>query len=171
MKNKKVNVFIQNLSDTTTVLQQLRICIEEIKKAIALIDSVDLENIDTRLDNIDNQLETLNNKHLYQHNIRLNGYNTYTGFINLVIINEYPSAYIDGDIDQVINGIIIGSGKKLSVSGAFYYENELFIVKNINSSYIYDSSLVTVDALTSDGIQLDHDFDCNSIVDCVSQIY
>ena len=43
MKDKKVNVFIQNLSDTTTVLQQLRVCIEEIKKAIKIINDADLE--------------------------------------------------------------------------------------------------------------------------------
>lgn len=66
MKDKKVNVFIQNLSDTTTVLQQLRVCIEEIKKAIKIINDADLETfaedvvaMNLRLDSISEDVDEL----------------------------------------------------------------------------------------------------------------
>lgn len=66
MNEKRLSVFIQELKDTTTVLQQLEICIKNLKSTLSLIDQIDLDNINERLTNIDNALisinETLGNK-------------------------------------------------------------------------------------------------------------
>lgn len=42
MNDTRLNVFIQNLKDTTTVLQQLELCIKNIKDLLPYMDKVDV---------------------------------------------------------------------------------------------------------------------------------
>ena len=77
MPEKEIDVFIQNLKDKTTVLQQLLICIDEIKTIINNTDSLSedfieyKESTDIALELINNALEDIQNTHIYRKNIIL----------------------------------------------------------------------------------------------------
>ena len=90
MSNTRKEVFIQNLKDTSTVLQQLRVCIEAVKDCLnsvddldKLIKELDIENleqllldiqqmlIDADLPNIAQRITALENHNLYEYDIAL----------------------------------------------------------------------------------------------------
>lgn len=62
MSEKRLTVFIQDLKDTTTVLQQLEMCIKNLKSALSLIDSINLDDINERLNSIDDELTSLDER-------------------------------------------------------------------------------------------------------------
>ena len=95
MSDTRKEVFIQNLKDTTTVLQQLRVCIEAIKETLGYIDDLeqivkdlDIEAIDSRLNEISvitsnlvndtDDLKNVNNfiNDIHKYRINFKGYYT-----------------------------------------------------------------------------------------------
>lgn len=83
MSNNRLNVFIQDLSDTTTVLQQLEVCIKNIKSILGYID----------------------NKELYMHSIRISGSYAGTSFYNrrILVISTLSLGF--DSIESFINWI------------------------------------------------------------------
>lgn len=66
MIEKEIDVFIQNLKDKTTVLQQLIVCIEECKKLICytenvkqMVEDLDIESANSKLNEIETSLGNL----------------------------------------------------------------------------------------------------------------
>lgn len=106
MNDTNLNVFIQNLKDTTTVLQQLEVCIKNLKNGLSVIDGYNA------------RLTALENKSLYQHTIYVDGLvqsNNGTVKFIFVILNESKESITADNIAS-----IIGTNKYIA-SG--FYDN------------------------------------------------
>ena len=79
----------QNLKDTTTVLQQLEVCIKSLKNGLSVIDGYN------------DRLTALENKSLYQHTIYVNGL-VQSGNGTVQFINAEPGLKIDIKISPCI---------------------------------------------------------------------
>lgn len=120
MSNKEIDVFIQNLKDKTTVLQQLIVCIDECKKIIGYTDQIkqmcedlDIDSANSKLNELDttvgNLIETVENL-----NTTINGENGLVNKVNSLddTVNTINNT-INGEdglaskvnaIDEAING-------------------------------------------------------------------
>lgn len=85
------NVFIQNLKDTTTVLQQLEVCIEQLKEGID-----EINDVGGKYDKI--------NTNIWSHNISLQVSSTVSGLIYLNIVSNKTTLDIT-DIHTYLSGI------------------------------------------------------------------
>lgn len=85
------NVFIQNLKDTTTVLQQLEVCIEQLKEGID-----EINDVGGKYDKI--------NTNIWSHNISLQVSSTVSGLIYLNIVSNKSTLDI-ADIHTYLSGI------------------------------------------------------------------
>lgn len=93
MSKKRLNVFIQDLKDTTTVLQQLEACIKACKDVINSVDTIEQSVEDLNIDDAESLLNTLSD--------------TVAG-----IINELPNKQdklIAGDNIEINGNVISGT--------------------------------------------------------------
>lgn len=93
MSDTNLEVFIQNLKDTTTVLQQLEVCIKSLKNGLSVIDGYN------------DRLTALENKSLYQHTIYVDGLvqsNNGTVKFIFVILNENNENITADNIASII---------------------------------------------------------------------
>lgn len=111
MSNTDLTVFIENLKETTTVLQQLTLCINEIKNCISNI------------------------KKIYVHNIYINindtsAEDTREGKFMIVIINNDNTEFTTNTLkNYLINNTNYENNKLLKTNGCINYDG--------SSGYIY----------------------------------
>ena len=93
MNDTNLEVFIQNLKDTTTVLQQLEVCIKSLKNGLAIIDGYN------------DRLTVLENKSLYKHTIYVDGLvQSGNGTVKFIfdIFNESDENITEDNIASII---------------------------------------------------------------------
>lgn len=133
MKNKRLEVFIQDLKDTTTVLQQLEICIKNCKDVLNSVDTIEQSVEDLNIDDAESALNILSNKVsdiitalpnkqdklTAGSNIQINDnvisatYPSYTAGANIQIndgvISATDTTYTAGDNITIEDGVISGT--------------------------------------------------------------
>lgn len=131
MSDTNLNVFIQNLKDTTTVLQQLELCIKSFKNTLSVVDS------------FNDRLSALENKALYQHTVYVDGLvqsgNGTVKFI-FVILNENNENIT---VDNIAS--IIGTNKY--IASGFYNNSIAETSGSVNNVYVNseDDTMLTLD--------------------------
>lgn len=130
MRNKRLIVFIQDLKDTTTVLQQLEACIKSCKNVLDSVDTIEqsVEDLDInaaeselnvlsdKVDYITGELPNKQDKLVAGDNIVINGnvisgvVTTYTAGDNITIddgvINATDTTYTAGNNITITDGVI-----------------------------------------------------------------
>ncbi len=158
------NTFIQNLKDTTTVLQQLRVCIDTIKsfydnpqfdaksyvdeKILEVNESInaisqEIDGINDDIDGVKNRVTTLENTHTYCVSVLYKFVddcvgNTYENY-NLILyafINSNTKPNESDALDMVIEKV---QNDDFTLSNVRVYSQEQFQPEFILKSYSHDT--------------------------------
>lgn len=166
MSDTRKEVFIQNLKDTTTVLQQLRVCIEAVK---SLCDDIDIIDKDTL--------------HLYRHNITLqyneDGEEPDTTYLITSVLTTSKEEFTLDTLREYLK-INIKDRDTINATNSIYDE-----VNHVDSSYlgnfrltnvyvyanINDTISVSIQYYDSSNVETSANFIPNDISDKVSKIF
>lgn len=155
MSNKRLEVFIQDLKDTTTVLQQLEVCIKYCKDVLNSVDTIEQSVEDLNIDDAESELNTLSNKVNDIINALPNKQDTLVAGDNIqinenVISATYP-AYTAGSNIQINDGVISATDTTYTAGTNISIENN--VISATAATYTAGSGI----DITSDTISVDTD--------------
>ena len=164
MNDTKLNVFIQNLKDTTTVLQQLELCIKNLKSVLGLIDDLDIDNINTELNELQETVDTLSNNIKFEHRITFKNIqfapNVTISLVVPVLSNKNEAYTKDKLLEDLENSLIpnkfifmpfnIGDANKTFIYGLYYYadSNQFILQYSQFTNSTLSFSTLAIDANT-----------------------
>lgn len=136
MSNTKLEIFIQNLEDTTTVLQQLTICIEAIEDALGDINSnaSAIEDIQETITTIQTNIETItSNISDIENNITTNT-NSISSLAETVNTNTNSIDSINEDIEEINTSLEDTTEKATDAYNRHLYSHFVKFTTNANDT-------------------------------------
>ena len=151
MSKKRLNVFIQDLKDTTTVLQQLEACIKSCKDVLSSVDTIEqsVEDLDineaesllnTVEEQVNNILDVLPNKQdklIAGDNISIENN----------VISGVPALYTAGDNIQIEGSVISATDTTYTAGENIYIIDG--VISSVDTTYIAGDNVQIVDDVIS----------------------